>query len=116
MNIIKKYVLQYRNQIFVLLVVIACLLGVYLANIVEDRLGLVANGILSLTVLYLMYLVFLSPQRIIITPSEISKIRFEFLVVIKYLVFGFFWTMIMFWASGHILNLMTHLLSGFAGK
>ena len=113
MNTIKKYFLRYKNQIFVSLIIAACAFGVYLANIVEDRHNTLVNGILSLSVLYLMYIAFLSPKRIVDAPNEL---RFESLKSLKYLIFGFFWTMILFWASGYILNLIVYLLSRFINQ
>ncbi len=90
-----------------------CAFGAYVAYIIEDRHKVVVNGVLSSAVLYLIYLAFLSPRKII---SESIEVKLEFPKDIKYLVIGFFATMIMFWAAGQILDLIWYLLSGFTGE
>jgi len=109
----RKFTILHRNEIFYTLVVIMCVLGVYVANIVEHQYAIIAGGITGLAILYLIYLVFVAPKNITSKPIELKDL--EFPRDIKYLFIGFFWTMIMFWAAGQIINLAQYLLHGIIG-
>jgi hypothetical protein len=113
MNIVKKFMLRYKNQIFYSLAMVICALGAYIANLIEDQNRVLAHGIVGGTVLYLIYLVFLSPKRII---NDLLETPPEYPEDIKYLFFGFFITMVMFWAAGQIIDLVRYLLYGLASK
>jgi len=81
--------------------------GVYVAYITVDRYENIVHGVLGFTILYLLYLVFLSPRRIINEPIEIDL---EFPRDLKHLIFGFFLTIIIFWAGAQIIHLVWYLI------
>jgi hypothetical protein len=104
----------HKRGVFYTLGLAICALGIYIARLIQDKYKIVAGGFLGLAVLYLIYLAFLSPKNLSSKPLELEDL--EFPRDINYLFFGFFWTMIMFWAAGQILDLARYLLSGFSSR
>ena len=71
-----------------------------------------ADGILGLLVWSFAYHLYLSPKRQIPPNERISvrEVLFIFPTNIKLLIFGFFWTISLFWASWEIMNAILYLI------
>ncbi|MEW6085797.1 MAG: hypothetical protein AB1607_14485 [Chloroflexota bacterium] len=101
MNVIYKYILQHKNQIFYSFAAIVCALGAYLAWIMVDKYEYAVDGILGFVALYLLYLILLSPKRII---NDFAERELDFPKDFKLLAFGFFLTIIIYWAGIQIID------------
>jgi predicted MFS family arabinose efflux permease len=114
MNKIKKRSVLHKKEVFYSLVIALSLLGAYVANFIEDHYRIIANGIVGIAVLCLIYLIFLSPKN---KPSKLIELEdLEFPSDIKYLFFGFLITMVMFLAAGQFIELVQYLLFGSMGR
>lgn len=105
----KKFTVLQKKEIFYTTVFILSALGIYIARLIENHFKIVASGILGFVVLYLMYSAIVLPRNT--TGRSIEFEDLEFPRNIKYLFYGFFWAMIMFWAGSLILDLVRYLLS-----
>lgn len=110
----KKFPILQKKEIFYTIVFILSAFGIYIAWLIENHSKIVAGGILGLVVLYLMYSAFVLPRNAKGPPIELEDL--EFPRDIKYLFYGFFWAMIMFWAGSLILDLVGYLLSGITSR
>jgi hypothetical protein len=97
----------FRNKLFFAFVALFCAVGVYIAYVMVDQYESIVDGVLGIVVLYFVYLVFVSPKRII---KESVEIHLEFPRDFKYPVFGLFFTIIMFWAGVQIIDLIWYLI------
>ena len=96
----KKTSLLHNERVFYGLVILTCAFGAYTANVIEDNFRIIANGVVGLVTLYLIYLAFVSPKNVLNKRVELDDL--EIPKDIRYFFFAFFWTMIMFWAGGLI--------------
>lgn len=112
MNTNKKFTILQKKEIFYTIVFILSALGIYVARLIENHSKIVASGILGFAVLYLMYSAFVLPRNT--TGRTIEFEDLEFPRDIKYLFYGFFGAMIMFWAGSLILDLVRYLLGTYA--
>jgi Ca2+/Na+ antiporter len=106
LNTINRYISKFRNQIFFLFVAIISAFGAYIAYRTVDRYESLVNGVLGSAVLYSLYIIFLSPRRIIKEPVEV---RLEFPKDLRLLVLGFFLAIVAFWAGIRIIDLAWYL-------
>lgn len=101
MNKIREFIVRYKNLIFFSLLGASCTFGVYVGYITVDRYQVIVSGVLGLSTLYLLNLEFLSSKRI---SNKRSGIRIELPKDLIYLVYGFFLTIIMFWAMIQVIH------------
>ena len=102
MNKFKEYMLKFTSRFFFLFGLISSATGIYIANIVAGQFKSVPDGVLGLTVIYLLYLVFLSPRRIIWESNEGDT---KFPEDLKLLPYAFFFGMILFWSGDKVVVL-----------
>jgi hypothetical protein len=98
-----------KGRLFSILGVLAIISGVYIAGIIEDRSESFVDAVLGLTVVYFLYLLFLSPKRIFHSPNENAL---QFPKDLGYLTYGFFFGAVLFWAGNQILSFVLYLLFG----
>lgn len=67
----------------------------------------IVNGILGLVIIYLIYQLFLKPR---VLDHDSADLVYKFPRDIKYLLFGFFWCIILSWATGNIINMVFALI------
>ena len=110
LKIIKGFDMLNQNRLFYLSGAIFCLLGAYVAFMTVDKYAVIVHGVLGGTVLYFVYLLFLSNRRIgnrmIDEPPEFPR---DF----RYFGFGFILTLILFWASVQVLHLIWYIIARF---
>jgi uncharacterized membrane protein YfcA len=98
-----------KGRFFSILGVLAIILGVYIASIIEDRLEGFVDAVLGLAVVYFLYLLFLSPKRMFHSPNENAL---QFPKDLGYLAYGFLFGAILFWAGNQILSFVLYLFFG----
>jgi hypothetical protein len=106
MNAIYKYLIQFKTPIFYSLGIIICAFGAYFASVTVDKYKYIVDGVLGFTNLFLVYLVFLSPKRII-SSSTNKDLRLP--KDLQLLPFGFFMTVIIYWAGIQLIDLFWYL-------
>ena len=102
-----KLTVTIKNRTFLMLFVLACIVGGYVAHMTADQYAIVARGILGVTVIFFMWLEFFSSKEWII---ETEKIQLEIPKDLRYFLYGFIFSAIGFWAGIQILNLVWYLL------
>lgn len=89
------------------LAIIIGIAGFNISSMTIHRYEVIVNGILGLVLIYLIHRVYLSSRRVEI--DEPTNVLFEFPKNIKYFIFGFFWSLVLNWALGHIFELIFFL-------
>lgn len=107
MNKFKEFVMHFKNPIFFSLLVIIGILGVYVGYVTVDRYQVIVSGVLGLSTLYLLYLDYLSPQK---NGNKRVGIGIEFPKDLRYLGYGFFLVIIMFWAMIQVVHVFWYLM------
>lgn len=110
----KKIAILQKKKVFYTIVFILSALGLYFARLIENNYKMVASGILGIVVLYLLYSAFVLPRSATGKPIELEDLDFP--RDIRYLFYGFFLAMIMYWAISLILDMVRYLLSGITGR
>lgn len=108
MDNFKRFVSNYKNQLFFSLAAILSALGVYVGFVTVDRYKTIVNGILGATVLYLLYEKFLSPKR---SSGEPTGIQVELPQDLKKLIYAFIGTIVGFWAAAQVVNLIFYVIN-----
>jgi hypothetical protein len=91
-----------KKIFFISIIAIFGALGVYIGYMTVDKYKTIVNASLGLTVIFLLYINFLSPKEGAKFPI---KEAFEFPKDIKYLVYALVLAIIMFWAGVQVLHL-----------
>ena len=99
-----KIRIQLSKILVYALMIVVGFAGVKLASIIIQRYTVEVNGILGLVLIYLIYRVYLSSRRLEI--DEPTEVLFEFPTNVRYFVFGFFWSLILSWALGHVFDMI----------
>ena len=108
MKIIRGYLFRFRTQIFIGLVIGACILGAFFALKTVDHYQIVVKAVLGLTILVELYLDF---QSITKPPNEPEGIYVELPRDLKYVAHAFFITVIGVWAASQIPPLIWLLIN-----
>jgi hypothetical protein len=104
---VNRIILQYKNQVFFLVVALFGLLGIYVARITVGKYDVVVQGILGIAVLYLSYHHYLSPRN----PYDQSVgIKLEFPKDYKLFAQGFILAIVLYWAGIYVLRLIRYLV------
>ena len=102
-----KLTVTIKNQTFLILFVVSCIVGGYVAHKTADQYAIVVRGILGVTVIFFMWLEFFSTKEWAI---ETKEIQLEIPNDLRYFLYGFIFSAIGFWAGIQILNLVWYLL------
>ena len=113
MNKIKSFMLRYKNLIFDVSLAITAALGVYVAYATVFRYAIIVRAILGFTIFYLLYRLYLSPERADHRPISL---RLEFPKALWYLPYEFLLCIVMFWAGQQVLDLIWYLMSIFSKR
>jgi hypothetical protein len=95
-----------KNQIFFGLVAIVGILGAYVAFVTVDRYEIIVRAALGFTVLYLLWREYFLPKGVANRPIDS---RIELPVSLRFLVIDFMVSVIAFWASIQLLQLVWYL-------
>jgi hypothetical protein len=104
----RRFLLRFKNQFFFFLVAVLVALGAYIGFITVDRYKMVVDATLGITVLYLLYEKFLSPQR---NSDESTGIQVKLPQDLKYLIYACTFTIIGFWAGVQVIHLIRYLVN-----
>ncbi len=110
MNKFKEFVMRFKNPIFFSLLAVIGIFGVYVGYVTVDRYQVIVSGVLGLSTLYLLYLDYLSSQK---NFNKHVGIRIEFPKDLRYLGYGFFLVIIMFWAMIQVVHAFWYLMGLF---
>ena len=88
-------------------IIIVAILATKVASTVIDRYEVVVNGISGLALIYLIYRVFLSAQRV--EKDEPINVLLEFPKNVRYLILGFFWAVILYWGLDNTFKMVLYL-------
>lgn len=92
-----------KQIVFIIALVVIAVSGAYI-GVLTYQYEVVARGILSFLVLYLMF------QVAWYARGEKPDALFKFPKNIKYYIFGFFWAWIVIWALGFIVEMILFLI------
>jgi len=93
--------------------IIAAIVGAYVGAITVYRYEILVRGILGIATLYLIYLLFVPLKNFV---GKLTGIQVEFPRDIKYIVAGFFLSIIMYWSGQNFLDSAAHYLRTFFYK
>ena len=96
-----------NNAIFFTTLIIAVVAGTYIGIITLYRYGIVVRGILGFATLYLIHLLFVPPKNFV---SKLIGIQVEFPRDIKYIISGFFLSVIIYWSGQNLLDTVVYYL------
>ena len=96
-----------NNLIFFVTLIITVAAGVYIGIVTIYRYEIMVKGILGITTLYLIQLLFVPPKNFV---SKLNGIQVEFPRDIKYIVLGFFLSVIMYWSGQSFLDTLVYYL------
>ena len=113
MDKIKIFTLRYKKQIFFSLVGLFSAAGACIGYVTVDRYEIIVRATLGFVVLYMINRQFLSPRK---NVNESIGVQLEFPRDLKYLVYGFFLTIIMSWSGIQMLYLMWYLKAIFTNR
>ena len=110
MDKFKRSILAYENQLFLSLITVFGIFGVYIGYITADQYKTIVDAVLGFTVLYLLQQRILSPSK---NVNQLGEIKFEFSKDLKYLIYAFVLGIIMFWAGVQVIHLIWYLKNTF---
>ena len=106
-----KTIIPIKNFIPVIVIMIFIVVGICFAIMIYRAYEPVAEGIIGLTLLALVYRTyFLSPE---LKVREPTRLVFEYPTGFRYLGFGVFWAIVNFWALSQIIDMVCYLIKLF---
>lgn len=107
MDKIKRFVNDYRYQIFLITEIALLLLGAYIAYLTVYRFEVFVRAVLGLTILYLIHLEYAVFKRL---KNESFGVKFELPKDLRYFIMDFFVIIIFVWAGVQVLDLIRYLI------
>ena len=98
---------------FIVIVAFVVVVDIYFANIVYRAYEPVVKGILGITIIVLVYRIYIAPKQ---TGENPVQLLFTYPIVIKYLIFGVFWALVYYWALRQIIDMVLYLIKLFINK
>ena len=100
----KKLSIFNKKLFFYSISFVLAILGIYAAKIIQAQNKIVTGGIVGLALFYLLWVTYVLPKN---TKSKFAEFEdLEFPRDMYYLLYGFVWAMIIYWAGSQFLDLV----------
>lgn len=101
--------IPFKRIIAYIIIITIGILVLKLAPAIIYRYEVIVNGVLGLAIIYLLYRIYLSSRRVEI--DEPIEVLLEFPKNIRFLIFGVFWSLVLYFALENIFVMILYLMN-----